>query len=102
MRDKRFVVIETRPRVARFLLARGGRHPGGQASAARCNCVFVPAAGGVPGVCSVRLVSEVMSGEGGKEEEMEPFTMITKEDVAGASAGLLGTFSTGKTWIQVS
>jgi hypothetical protein len=41
-----------------------------------------------------------MSEEGGKEEEMEPFTMITKEDVAGASAGLLGSFSTGKTWIQ--
>ena len=49
----------------------------------------------------MRLVSEVMSEEGGKEEEMEPFTMITKEDVAGASAGLLGSFSTGKTWIQV-
>ena len=42
-----------------------------------------------------------MSEEKPAEEEMEPFTMITKEDVAGASAGFLGTFSSGKTWIQV-
>ena len=43
-----------------------------------------------------------MSGEGGGEEEkMEPFTMITTEDVAGASAGLMGSLSSGKAWIQV-
>ena len=43
----------------------------------------------------------VMSEEGEKEEEMEPFTMITKEDVEGASAGIMGTFSSSKAWIQV-
>ena len=41
----------------------------------------------------------MMSGEGG-EEEMEPFTMITTEEEAG-TAGLMGTFRSGKTWIQV-
>ena len=31
-----------------FYSLEGERHPGGLAS--RCNCVFVPSAGGVPGV----------------------------------------------------
>ena len=39
----------------------------------------------------------VMSEEG--TEEMEPFTMISKDEAS--SAGLLGTFRSGKTWIQV-
>ena len=39
-----------------------------------------------------------MSEEGA--EEMEPFTMITKEEVG--TAGLLGTIRNGKTWIQVA
>ena len=34
-----------------FYSPEGERHPGGQAS--RYNCVFVPSAGGVPGVCEV-------------------------------------------------
>ena len=46
------------------------------------------------GVCEG--VREVMSAE--DAEEMEPFTMITKEDVG---TGLMGTFRSGKTWIQV-
>lgn len=33
-------------------------------------------------------------------EEMEPFTMISKEEVG--TAGLLGTIRNGKTWIQVA
>lgn len=42
-----------------------------------------------------------MSEEGAEgAEEMEPFTMITKEEVG--TAGLLGTIRNGKTWIQVS
>ena len=40
----------------------------------------------------------VMSEEGA--EEMEPFTMISKEEVG--TAGLLGTIRNGKTWIQVA
>ena len=37
--------------------------------------------------------------EEGAEEEMEPFTMITKEEVG--TSGFLGTITSGKTWIQV-
>lgn len=37
-----------------------------------------------------------------KEEEMEPFTMISTEEMATGTAGLMGTFRSGKTWIQVS
>lgn len=39
-----------------------------------------------------------MSEEGA--EEMEPFTMISTEEVG--TAGLLGTIRNGKTWIQVA
>ena len=38
-----------------------------------------------------------MSEEGA--EEMEPFTMITKEEAD--TTGFLGTITSGKTWIQV-
>lgn len=38
-----------------------------------------------------------MSKEG--EEEMEPFTMITTEETG--KAGFMGTFKSGKSWIQV-
>ena len=41
----------------------------------------------------------VMSGEEGEEEKMEPFTMISTEEAG--TAGLMGTFRNGKTWIQV-
>ena len=41
-----------------------------------------------------------MSEEEGAEE-MEPFTMITTEEAGPGTAGLMGTFRSGKTWIQV-